>query len=353
MRLKRVSDQVVVVVGASSGIGREAARRLAARGARVVVSARDELGLRSLVDEIRAAGGEAAAFTVDVAQFDRVKALADYAVARYGRIDTWVHGAAIAMWAPVEQTTPAEFKRIIEVNLLGQVYGALAALPYLRLEGRGALIHISSGEAKLPLPLQSAYATSKHGLAGFVDSLRMELQSEGVPIAVTSILPSGINTPIFDKARTRIGVKPRPLPPMYQPELVADAIVYAAEHGPRELVVGGAAKVGILARRLAPNLVDVMLARTAILQRTRTPKREDAPDNLDQPISGLDRVHGDFGSESRSWSSYTWLATHPRVSRTAGVVVVAVAALALSRVLSRRVQPEPREIRPALPDTSP
>ncbi len=316
MRLKPIAEQVVVVVGASSGIGRETALRFAKQGAKVVVVARSEQGLASLVDEIRRAGGEATAITADVAEFEQIKAVADRAVQEYGRMDTWVHLASVAVWGTFEQTTPTEFKRIIDVNLTGQAYGAMAALPHLRQVGQGALIHISSIEAKLPLPLQSAYAASKHGVVGFLDALRLELQHEGVPISVTNVMPSSINTPFFNKAGTRLGVQPRPLPPMYQPQLVADAILFAAEHPTRDLIVGGAGKAGIVTRRVSPRLMDAFLRLTAFtLQRTDTPKSEDAPHNLFQSIAGYDRVEGDFGAEARSWSVYTWLALHPQLRR--------------------------------------
>ncbi len=335
MQLKPIEQQVVVVVGASSGIGRETALRFAERGAKLVVSARSEQGLHSLVDEIQRAGGEVTAIVADVAEFEQVKAVADRAVQAYGRLDTWVHLASVAMWATFEQTTPAEFKRIVDVNLTGQAYGAMAALPHLRREGRGALIHISSGEAKLSIPLQSAYTASKHGMVGFLNALRLELQHEGVPISVTNVMPAGINTPFFNKARTKLGVKPRPLPPIYQPHLVADAILYAAEHPTRDIIVGGAGKAGIMTQRVSPRLLDAFLLRAAFtLQRTDDPKSEDAPHNLFEPIAGYDRITGDFNEQAKSWSVYTWLATHPNMRRA--VVGTALGAVALLAVQASR-----------------
>src|SRR5690606_26156298 len=147
------------------------------------------------------------------------------AAGRFGRIDTWVHVAAVSLYATVEDTTLAEFRQILDVNLMGQVHGAKAALPYLRREGRGALIHVSSIEAIRALPYQGAYAASKHGVKGFIESLRMELKHEGLPISVTNVMPASINTPLFDHARTKIGTKPKGLPPIYQPEVVVEAIV--------------------------------------------------------------------------------------------------------------------------------
>jgi len=298
MQLKPIREQVVVVFGASSGIGREAALQFARRGAKVVVAARGADGLNSLVEEIRQHGGEATVVVADAALFDEVSRVAHTAVETYGRIDTWAHLAAVSIWASFEQTTPEEFRRIIEVNLLGQIYGAKAALPHLMREGRGALIHVSSVEARRALPLQSAYAASKHGITGFVEALRMELEHERVPISVTEIMPATINTPLFDKARTKLGVKPKGLPPVYPPSLVAEAILDAAEHPTREIPVGGAARVILATQRLSPRLADRLLERTGFEgQRSDRPKSAEAPDNLLVPLPGFDRVEGDLVDE--------------------------------------------------------
>jgi len=240
MRLLPLNQQVVVVVGASSGIGRATALCLAAQGASVVVSSRNRKALDSLVDEIRHGGGVAVPVVADAADAEQMKLLADRAVAALGRIDTWAHVAAVSVYATFEQTKPEEFRRVVEVNLLGQVNGAQAALPHLKKNG-GALIHVSSIEAKVSVPFNAAYAASKHGVAGFIDALRLELRREGAPVSVTQILPAGINTPLFDHALTRLGVEPRPPAPVYQPELVARAIVYAAEHPVRAYFDAGVA----------------------------------------------------------------------------------------------------------------
>jgi NAD(P)-dependent dehydrogenase (short-subunit alcohol dehydrogenase family) len=283
MNLKPLREQVVVVMGASSGLGREAALRFAGRGAKVVVSARGEPELRSLVEEIREGGGEATAVVADTAEFEQVKALADRAVEEYGRLDTWVHVAGVGLSAAFEDTTPEEFRRIIDVNLMGQVHGAMAALPHIKREGRGALIHISSMGAKRSVPLQSAYCASKHGMEGFIEALRVELRHEGLPIGVTSIQPATTNTPFFDKARTKLGVKPVAPPPIYAPGIVADAILHAAEHPARDLVVGGAAKALILGQRLSPRLVDALMQRGASRSTTRTSPRPKTPRTTSTP----------------------------------------------------------------------
>src|SRR4028119_2519647 len=233
MRPKPVEEQVVALMGASSGIGRESALRFARRGAKVIVSARGEEGLDSLVEEIWQEGGQATAVVADTAEFEQVKAVADRAVEEYGRLDTWVHLAGVGLFATFEQTTPEEFERVIDVNLMGQVYGAMAALPHLKRQGRGALIHISSVEAKRSAPFHSAYAASKHGIDGFLESLRVELQRERWSIGVTNVMPAAINTPFFSSSRTKLGAKPMGFPPIYQPNIVADVVLYAAEHPTR------------------------------------------------------------------------------------------------------------------------
>ncbi len=331
MKLKPINEQVVVVMGASSGIGRLAALEFARRGARVVVSARGQAGLDSLVEQIRQEGGEATAIAADVLHFDQVKAVADKAVALYGRLDTWVHLAAVMLYAALEDTTPEEFKQVIDVNLTGQAYGIMAALPHLRREGRGALIHISSVEGVRAFPLQSAYAASKHGVVGMLEALRMELQHEGLPVSVTNIMPASINTPLFDKARTKLGYKPKGHPPFYEPSAVSDLILYAAEHPSRDMFAGGAGKMLDLGQALAPALMDKIFVRTAFRgQRTDEPKPASAPDNLFGPLAGYDRVRGEFGDQAMAGTLYTAVQTNSGLRYALGALAVgAVVALAL------------------------
>lgn len=334
MKLKPVDQQVVVIVGATSGIGRETALRFAREGARIVVAGRSEPALQTLVQEIQQNGGNATYAVADVSDFSQVKGIADKAISTFGRIDSWVHLAATSMYAPFEQTQPDEFKRVIDVNLLGQAYGAMAALPHLRNEGRGALIHVSSVEARRSLPLQSAYSASKHGLAGFLDSLRVELQTDDMPIYVTNIMPSSINTPLYDKALTRLGVKPRPVPPVYEPNLVADAILYAASHPVRELVVGGAGKSLALLQRVSPKSADAALTKIAFEgQRTDIPKSDQAPNNLFNHLDGYDTNRGPYSREAKSRSMYTWLRTHPVAQMGLAAALVAAAGLSSWAVL--------------------
>lgn len=335
MQLKPVEQQVVVIMGASSGIGRATALKFAERGATLVVAARDEQGLSSLVDEVRGMGGTITPIVADTADWEQVKAVADEAVAQYGRLDTWVHMAGVGLYAKFEETTPEEFKRMIDVNLVGQAYGAMAALPYLRKEGRGALIHISSIEAIVSFPYHSAYSSAKHGIAGFVDALRVELQHEGVPISVTNIMPAAINTPFFSSARTKLGVKPSAPPPVYDPRTVADQIVYAAEHPIRDMICGGAGKVFIQTKKISPLLMDKLhLLVSFKAQKTDEPKPENAPDNLYAPADGDNRIDGDFGNITLKRSTYNWLGRHPWVRRTIFGSALGAAALLTAQSLN-------------------
>jgi NAD(P)-dependent dehydrogenase (short-subunit alcohol dehydrogenase family) len=328
MQLKPINQQVVAVVGASSGIGRETALQFARQGAKVVVSARSQAGLESLVEEIRQAGGDAISVVADVTDFAQVQAIADQAVAQYGRLDTWVHLAAVELYATFEQTTPEEFKRLIDVNLMGQVHGAKVALSHLKREGGGALIHITSVEAVRSLPLQSAYAASKHAVSGFLEAMRVELMHEKLPISVTEVRPASINTPFFDKARTKLGVKPMGAPPLYPPSDVAKVILYAAEHPTRDIVVGDAGKAIALMQRVSPALVDAYMVSNGFdAQHTDQPKSADAPDNLYEPIAGFNRAEGDLGDQTQP-SLTTWLDTNPAVKWGAlAITALGVAAL--------------------------
>lgn len=332
MQLKRIQDQVAVIFGASSGIGRATAVELARRGARVVVAARSREGLDSLVETITGLGGRAAARPAEVTDFEQVRAVAQEAVDRYGRLDTWVHTAATSLYGTLEQTTPEEFRRVVDVNLTGQAFGAMAALPHIRREGRGALIHVSSVEANVAMPLQSAYAASKHGVKGLLDALRRELEGEGVPISVTNVMPAGINTPLFNKAKTKMGVKPKPVPPVYDAETVAQVIAYAAEHPVREIYAGGAARLFTLNQNIAPRLVDRVLSRMGFEgQKTSEAKSADGPDGFYQAISD-NRVAGDFTDVSRRVSVYNWLETHP-----AGRMAIAASAFGAMGWLAARM----------------
>ncbi|HUQ82669.1 MAG TPA: SDR family oxidoreductase [Gemmatimonadaceae bacterium] len=332
MRLKPIQDQVVVVIGASSGIGREVALQFAAHGAKVVVAARGEPGLVSLVETINSTGGAAIHVVCDVTRDDEVAAVADAAVRAYGRIDTWVNAAAVSVYARFEDTSADEFRRVMDVTFMGQVNGARAALPHLRREGRGALIAISSVESRVGMPLHTSYSAAKHAIEGFLDSLRRELLHDGVQVSVTSIKPTTINTPFFDNARTKMGVKPQGPPPRYQPNVVADCVLYAAHTPIRELYAGGGGRMMELGQTLAPSMMDRVVSRVAMkAQQTEEPKELGAPDNLFAPRTEETRVQGDFSTTSRSSSVYTWLETHPRARTLLAAGVLGTAAMVLAQ----------------------
>jgi NAD(P)-dependent dehydrogenase (short-subunit alcohol dehydrogenase family) len=262
----------------------------------------------------------------DIAVFEQVKAIADRTVEVYGRLDTWVHVPAVGIFATFDNTTPEEFKRVIDVSLMGQVYGAMAALPHLKREGRGALIHISSMEGRRSLPYQSAYSAAKHGIEGFLEAMRLELQHEGIPISVTSVKPAVINTPFWNNALTKLGVKPSGIPPYYDPRLVADAVLYVAEHPTRDFLVGDAARILDALQRLSPELADSLLLLMGFqTQRTNEPKSPDDRNNLYEPFPTDTRVDGDF-SNLVIPSVTDWLAMNPAIGWGA---IAGVAALAL------------------------
>lgn len=319
MKLKRLSDQVVVVVGASSGIGRATALKFAARGARVVVAARGEHGLESLVKEI----GDERAFAVvaDVCDPEQMKALAEKAKQRFGRIDTWVHNAGIYFVAPFESMRPEEFRRVIEVDLVGCANSVMAALPHLRRSNGSSLICVTSVEGLCSFPWHAAYAAAKHGVIGMLDALRVELLDEQVPISVTNIMPATVDTPFFSKGRSKIGVKPGAPGPVYEPDIVADAILHAAEHPIRDLVVGGAGVVYATARQWAPALSDRLMLNSIPQQLTSDEYRGDnAEDNWYKSVEDY-RVYGDYHSKAKTWSLPTFLSMHKKTATVAALAL--------------------------------
>ena len=332
-QLAPIDRQVVVIVGCSSGMGRLAALRFAERGARLVLSARDEAALAELLDDVRARGAaDAIAVPADVTEPEQLRALATRAVEAFGGFDTWVQLSAISLYATFEETTPEEFRRVIEVNLLGQAYGAMAALPHLRARGAGALIEIGSVEGEVPLPYQSAYAASKHGMAGFLRALRMELQAEGAPIAVTQILPSGIDTPFFENARTKLGVAPKPVDPVYAPDVVVELILHAAEHPSKDLYAGGGGWLLTKLARWTPGIVEAGLTRFGMAaQRTDRLKDEGASDNFDAPLRMTDEVRGGFGGRGFSVMNRVQMLPGAVRAGAAGAMLLGLTALVARR----------------------
>lgn len=326
-----LDQQVVVLTGASSGIGRESALRLAARGARVVLAARDAVALELLAAEIRSAGGQAVAVPTDVTDDEGVLRLGRAAVAAYGRVDTWINDAGVSAYGTVEDLTLDDMRRVIDVDLLGTVRGVKAALPHLRAAGGGTIVNVASGLGKRSVPLQAPYCAAKAGVVAFDESLRMELRHEGID--VVDVLPSSIETPFFAHARSRLDATPRPMPPTYSPVAVADAIVAVVQRPVRTVYVGSAARVLDLLQRLSPSLTDRLLAWPAA-RGQRSSRPQPAADNLTRPARPRARARGGWLSFRRS--AYTTLVgTHP----LRGAALGAAAAVGVARVLRRRADP--------------
>jgi NAD(P)-dependent dehydrogenase (short-subunit alcohol dehydrogenase family) len=329
-RLRPLDAQVAVVTGASRGIGREIAVRLAGRGARVVVLARDEAGLAETVRRIEESGGTARSLVVDITDADAVRTAVAQVEEWFGRIDTWVGNAGVLLYASLESTRPEEFRDVMEVNFLGQIHGIQAALPALRRAGGGALICVSSVEAAVTLPMHSAYAASKHAVEGALDGLRRELGDDHRRISVTSVRPAVIDTPIYRHARNRMQWFPKAPRPYYAPGIVADAVVFAATHPVRTIHAGGGGRMLVAAQRLVPGAVDAVLRGLGPeIMHTDEPDHTGGGDLRN--TAGDDGIEGGLPRPGRRVSVYTWFATHPRMRRSAQAVALFATASALRR----------------------
>jgi len=286
---KPICEQVIVITGASSGIGYATALEFAKHRAKLVLAARNETALHEVAKAVRSQGAQALVVPTDVAESEQVNRLARAAVARFGRIDCWINNAGVTEYATVEKTEVEEFERIIQVNLLGQFYGVKAALPYLKKQAEASIINVSALLGERAVPLQAAYVASKHGVKGFTDALRLELKHENPRIKVTLIIPASVNTPLYEHAPSKMGVKPRPILPVYNPKRVAQAIVSAAEQPRREIVIGHENKALRWLCRFSPALVDWLMLRGGMIfkwQQTNLPPN--AEDNLFVPLNQQD-----------------------------------------------------------------
>ncbi len=307
MRKRPLSEQVLVVTGASSGLGRAVAALAGARGAKVVVAARNEDGLKGAVAEIERAGSEALAVKTDVAERDQVEELVRRSVERFGRIDTFVANAIVTVYAEVDELDPDELRRVIDVNFFGVAYGYWAALPELR-RTRGTFLHVGSALAYRGIPLQAAYCASKAAARTFLESARVELQKAGGDVAVSLVLPGAINTPQFDRDRQKIGKQPQPVPPIYQPEPFAEAVLRCCERPIRELPIGWGAQKLLWGQKLAPRAGDWMLRRNGWKsQHTDEDKPVNSPDNLFETMPGDPGSHGRFDAQARGSTLWTRL----------------------------------------------
>jgi NAD(P)-dependent dehydrogenase (short-subunit alcohol dehydrogenase family) len=308
-RLKPITEQVIVITGASSGIGLATAQEAARQGARVVLSSRDAVDIQRAVDDITAEGGKAVAVVADVGDQGSMEGLAQQAIAAFGRIDTWVNNAGVSIYGLIEEVPIDDAHQLFRTNFWGVVHGSLAALPHLKRHG-GALINVGSELSETALPLQGFYAASKHAVKGFTDTLRMELHHEGAPVSVSLIQPAAIDTPYTEHAMNYLGVEPTHMPPVYAPELVADAILACAKSPHRNLRVGGAAKLFTALEKTAPGLADKMKERTAFDgSKTNRPPKDD--DTLYAPRPNDGRVHGRYEGHVAKSSLYTSAALHP------------------------------------------
>ncbi|WP_192749160.1 SDR family oxidoreductase [Actinopolymorpha pittospori] len=323
---------VVVVTGASAGIGRAAAKAFGARGDKVGLLARGETGLAGTARDVRAAGGEDLAIPVDVSDPAQVEAAATSVEETFGPIDVWVNVAFTSVFAPVQDIRPEEFRRVTEVSYLGFVYGTLTALRRMRSRDAGTIVQVGSALAYRGIPLQSAYCGAKHAIQGFNESLRCELLHERSNVHVTMVQMPAVNTPQFSWVLSRLPRRPQPVPPIYQPEVAAKAVLWAADHPRRrEYWVGGSTVGTLVANAIAPGLLDRYLGRKGYAsQQTDQQRDPDQAANLWEPLDGKDGedygAHGPFDSRAHGQSTQQWLAHHPRLSAgaaAAGLVGIA------------------------------
>lgn len=326
VKLKPLAEQVILITGASSGIGRVTAKEAAKRGAKVVLVARDAAALEQIVREIEEAGGTGAYTIADVGDEAQVDAAARFAVERFGRVDTWVNDAGASVFGKVLEIPNDEHRRMFDTNYWGTVYGCRAAVPLLRDAG-GALINVGSIASDMPAPIMGAYSATKHAIKAYVEVLRMELMQAGLPISVTLIKPAGIDTPIGQHTENHEPGEAQIPPPIYTPDLVADAILNAAEHPRREITVGGLAKLQVLFAQHFPWLYEWLAPKAADALFSDPNRAQPKPSNLWQGRGGAERSGEHM---AKPFSLYTKAAEHPAAAAIS-FAVLGGAALALWR----------------------
>ena len=301
----------VVITGASAGVGRATARKFARSGARVALLARGRDGLEAARKEVEEFGGKALVILVDVANADQVEAAAVQIEAELGKIDIWINNAMVSVFSPIKEMMPEEFRRVTEVTFLGCVYGTLAALKRMLPRDRGTIVQVGSALAHRSIPLQSAYCASKHAMQGFTESLRCELIHDKSEVRVTMVQLPALNTPQFGWVKSQLPRKAQPVPPIFQPEVAAEAIYFAAHHPRREFYVGWSSATAIIANKIAPGLLDHFLARTGYDSQqydgAEDPKRAY---NLWEPVPGDHGAHGDFNARAKKSSAFLWMSEH-------------------------------------------
>ncbi|MGE5756962.1 MAG: SDR family oxidoreductase [Planctomycetaceae bacterium] len=328
--------EVVVITGASAGVGRATARAFAARGAHLGLLARGRDGLEGARRDVEAAGGRALVLPTDVADAGQVEAAADAVENAFGPIAIWINNAMVSVFSPVKEMTAEEYRRVTEVTYLGQVHGTLAALRRMLPRDRGTIVLVGSALAYRGIPLQSAYCAAKHAIEGFFDSLRCELIHDGSRVRVTMVQMPALNTPQFGWVKSRLPRKAQPVPPIFQPEVAADAIVWAAYHDRRSLMVGWPTVEAIVGNKIAPGLLDHYLARSGFdAQQTDELADPDRPDNLWEPVPGDHGAHGIFDDRSSDRCPQLWLNKNRGWLALAGL---GIAGLASTAWLGRRQQ---------------
>lgn len=344
VQLKPLREQVVVITGASSGIGLCTARRAAGEGARVVLAARNERDLANAVAAIHREGGRATYVVADVADAQDVERIAHAAIQKFGGFDTWVNNASASIYGRLDEIDMADKRRLFDVNFWGVVNGCRAAVPHLKAHG-GALINIGSVTSEQAIPLLGIYSAAKHAVKAYTDALRMELEEEGAPISVSLVKPSSIDTPFFQHAKSYLGVEPLPVPPVYAPDVVAEAILECAVHPIRDVFVGGGGKSMAAMGYHAPRLTDKYMERTAFRQQRSDVPLDGRPDNLFAP---LDEDGGERGSNWKGpvmeSSMYTRAAMNPGLTAIA-FAGAALAFLAASRAIRQSREASAREHR--------
>jgi short-subunit dehydrogenase len=326
------NTEVVVVTGASAGVGRATAREFGGHGAKVALLARGEDGLEGAKKEVEAAGGVALPIPTDVADPDQVEAAAQRAEDELGPIDVWVNDAIAVIFSPFKDIEPEDFKRSTEVCYLGAVYGTKAALKRMLPRDRGTIVQVGSALSYRAIPLQSAYCGAKHAMRGFTDSVRTELLHDGSNVHITMVQLPAVNTPQFNVSKTTLPKHPQPVPPIYQPEVPARAIYWAAHQRRREVRVGLSSTIVIAGNKLLPGLGDRYLARTGYdSQQTNQSVDENRPDNLYEPVPGDHGAHGDFDEESHEESPQLWATEHLGLLALAGGAGLLAAAALIGR----------------------
>jgi NAD(P)-dependent dehydrogenase (short-subunit alcohol dehydrogenase family) len=334
MPVDAIRPEVVMITGASAGVGRAVAQAFGSRGASVGLFARGRAGLEAAARDVAAAGGRALILRGDVADSDRVEEAAAALEQTFGPIDIWINNAMASVFSPVVEMEPAEYKRVTEVTYLGMVHGTLSALRRMKPRNRGVIIQVGSALAYRGIPLQSAYCAAKHAMEGFCDSLRAELLHDDSAVQVTMVHLPAVNTPQFDWVKSRLSRRAKPVPPIFQPEVAADAIVWAADHPRREYFVGFPTVEAIVGDRVAPGLADRYLARNGYeAQQTSEPEDPHRPHNLWSPVDDARDfgVHGRFATQARKFSLELVVSKHHGAFAAAAAVIVAAGVLYLRR----------------------